>query len=170
MTETATAFFTYKPDGRTEIALLGRVAVLRRPKVGEIRELRQLWEAESDRPDEDLDELRVELAAVQALTGADVRRAQDDAPDEEAGQQITAEFVERLNHFRDLSKRVRDRNEDARIMWLTVVLQTLDESARTPSEEEYPGDVLRGTWPRDVIQHWLGGGLPLDSGSGSSET
>lgn len=154
---TEQAFFTYNADGTAEVALIGRVAKLRRPRVGQIRELRQMWEAEADKPDPTTDRLRVEIEAIKTVV-ADENLRTDEA------------LIDRLNEFRDMSKQVRDRNEDVRVMWLTAVLFALDADDRTPSEEEFPGEVLRGTWPRDLINHWLGGGLPLDSDSGSSES
>ena len=138
-------------DGTTDIMFIGRTAKLRRPKIGEFRDLRLMLEDANNDIDGDQTWVMSETVRLAQLSG-DERQSE--------------ETVAALTELRERTTKVRDYNERIRIDWLTKVCEVLDTASRIPVEDEMPPEVLRGTWPQDLIKHWIGE-APLVPGDGS---
>jgi hypothetical protein len=136
-------------DGTVKVQLIGRVATLRRPKLGEFKMLRQTLEAAQGAASPRANELALRSQRLPQL-GADARG------DEEQQQHLLTE----LEWVRVETNEVRTLGEDIRVMWFTLVLQTLDSDGRVPHEDEFPPDILEGNWQPDLITYWLSGTHP----------
>lgn len=132
--------WSYNDDGTVTVELIGRNAMLRRPKVGEFKMLRQTLEAAQATASERAIRLSLRASAL----------AQMDAEQRNGA-------AEELAWIRQETIEVRNISDDIRTMWLTLVLTTLDADGRAPNEDEYPPDFLEGDWQSDIIQHWLTG-------------
>lgn len=132
----------YGDEGTVQVQLIGRVAKLRRPKLGEFKMLRQTLEAAQGSAAPIANELSLRAARLGQLSG---------------DERLSGDHLDELEWVRTQTNVVRDLGEDIRVMWFTLVLTTLDADGRVPHEDEYPPDILEGDWQGELIKHWLAG-------------
>jgi len=129
-------------DGTVKVQLIGRVATLRRPKLGEFKMLRQTLEAAQNSAAKQANTLSLHAMKLNNLT---------------AEERLDDAIIPELEWVREQTTEVRDIGEDIRTMWFTLVLGTLDADGRAPHEDEYPPEILEGPWQNELITHWLSG-------------
>lgn len=134
--------FEYLDNGRVEVELIGRKVTLRRPNLGEYRTLRSTLEAAQENA----------APRANALALAAGRLGQLSRDD-----QLNDDLLPELTRVREETLAVRDIGEEIRTMWFTLVLTTLDANGQAPREDEYPPDILEGSWLNDIVEHWRHG-------------
>lgn len=134
--------WTFNDDGTVSVALIGRDVMLRRPKLGEYRMLREVLETAQGAASPRANELAM---AAQRLATASAEERADGS------------LLGELERVREETGIVRNLGEDIRIMWLTLVLRTLDSNQQEPREDEFPPSILEGDWMAKLIKHWVSG-------------
>ena len=128
----------FEPDGTAVVSLYVGEVVLRRPRLTEFVKLRESLEAMQDKAMPVA--LRLQEAADWARSlGAEARS--------------TDETQARLIAMREDTAIARDMGEEIRVSWLLEVIQTLAHEVIV-EKGDLPPDILDGTWPTDLIEHW----------------
>lgn len=132
-------------DGTVRAFVDGKRYVMRRPKIGEYRKLRELAQG--------MDDAMLEVAKRQIEINAE-REAATAANDEE-----------KLTELRGLLRGLAVKAEDLRLGWLGEA-QTLLGDKPLPPADELPAFFLDPKLPADLLEHWRD--RPLAPGAGPS--
>lgn len=129
----------YHDDGTATVLLYEGEVVLRRPRLGEFMKLREDLERRQ--------EIAVPIAARLNEQAEHVRSLG-------AEERITDEAMQTVTDLRALTQAARDLGESTRLEWLLAVVQTLGPPETIITTDDFLPDVLEGTWPSDLIDHW----------------
>lgn len=129
----------FHPDGTATVRLYEGEVILRRPRLGEFVKLREDLESRQEEAVPIATRLNANAEAVRNL-GADAR--------------VTDEAMELVVSLRQDTRDARDLGERTRLEWLLLVVQTLGPHETIVTQDDFLPDVLEGTWPSDLVDHW----------------
>lgn len=140
--------FDYLDSGETIVRLYEGEVRLRRPRMGEYVKLREDLENRQDEAAPIADRLNRNAVLLQNV-GADERDSN--------------ETITRLMNLRQDTREARELGERTRIEWLLLVIATLAPHETIVSEDDLLPQILSGTWPAELIDHWKA--RPTDPGA-----
>lgn len=140
--------FDFRDDGTIVVRLYEGEVSLRRPRMGEFVKLREDLENRQDEAAPVAERLNRNSVAVQNL-GAEERS--------------TEEAMAMVLNLRQDTREARELGERTRVEWLLLVIQTLGPHEVIVNEDDLLPDVLQGTWPAEMIDHWKS--RPTDPGA-----
>ncbi len=144
---------TYLPSGKIRLLIDDRTIVLRRPKMGEFRSLRELfYEAQDEQRQNLLDRISAEAQDAQEAQDAEA------ANDHEARMAAVKRSMERASDLR----RETSEAESAYLSWSRRAVETLGGVTLEQADEDLPLYFATGTFVNAVQQHWMV--CPLPSG------
>jgi hypothetical protein len=133
-------------DGTITLTVDGNRTRLRRPKMGEFRDLREALRQRDD------DRLRV-IAKHPPLEDHDTEG--DEATDDEK--------LERVLAIQGRSRAMADEVRELNLAWVELVLSTLAEK-EPPPRDDWPSGTDEDKFLTDLMEHWRS--VPLRSGGG----
>jgi hypothetical protein len=129
----------YHDDGTATVILYEGEVVLRRPRLGEFIKLREDLERRQEIAVPIATRLNERAEFVRSLSGED---------------RVSEETMATITDLRALTQEARDLGESTRLEWLLAVVQTLGPPETIITTDDFLPDVLEGTWPSDLIDHW----------------
>lgn len=130
---------TYHDDGTVTVRLYQGEVVLRRPRLGEFVKLR-----------EDLESRQEQAVPIAARLNANAELVRNLGAEE----RVSDEAMDLVVALRAETVIARDLGERTRLEWLLLVVQTLGGHETIVTEDDFLPDVLEGTWPSDLVDHW----------------